>query len=305
MRLDLNWEFRDYIIGVCPFSGLSRLMPIMLDTRDHRRDNAGMKYVYSVISRRAGGVSIGINLNANNACNWACLYCQVPGLTRGKPPEIDLPRLETELRDFLREAISGDFLDRNAPSGFRQLADVAFSGNGEPTSAREFPDAVEIAGRLLREFDLAGRLKLRAITNGSLMHRPGTQRGVARIGELGGEIWFKIDRGTAGGILRVNGIQTTPEKIRKALTTCAKLAPTWVQTCLFSIDGMPVSTAEFDAYLDLIASIGQWIEGVHLYGLARPSRQPEAKTLSALGAESFSSLAARVAALGVRVTGNP
>ena len=294
-------------MGIAPFSGVFQFMPAMpamLDTRDHNRDNAGMKYVYSVISRRAGGVSIGINLNANNACNWACLYCQVPGLTRGGPPEIDLPRLETELRDFLRDAISGDFLDRNAPPGFQRLADVAFSGNGEPTSAREFPEAVDIAGLLLDEFGLAERLKLRVITNGSLMHRPGTQRGIARIGERGGEIWFKIDRGTTKEILRVNGIHTTPGKIRKALSTCAKLAPTWVQTCLFSIDGMPIPAAEFDAYLELIASIGQRIEGVHLYGLARPSRQPEAKTLSALTAESFSSLAARVTALGVRVTAN-
>ena len=55
----------------------------MLTTDDHRRDSAGLRYVYPVISRRAGGVSIGINLNPNNACNWACVYCQVENLTRG------------------------------------------------------------------------------------------------------------------------------------------------------------------------------------------------------------------------------
>ena len=45
----------------------------MLAINDHRRDSAGLRYVYPVISRRAGGVSVGINLNPNNACNWACL----------------------------------------------------------------------------------------------------------------------------------------------------------------------------------------------------------------------------------------
>ena len=280
-------------------------MPVMLDIRDHRRDSAGMRYVYPVVSRRAGGVSIGINLNVNNACNWACLYCQVPGLTRGGPLAVDLPRLEAELRAFLATAISGDFLERNAPPGFQRLADVAFSGNGEPTSAREFPDAVEIAGRLIAESGLAGRIRLRVITNGSLMHRAGTQRGIARIGELGGEVWFKIDRGQTAEILRVNGFATTPGKVRKALSICAKLAPTWVQTCLFSIDGLPVSTADFDAYLELIDSIKEKIVGVQLYGLARTSQQPEAERLSALDAESFSLLAARVAALGVRLVVNP
>ena len=72
----------------------------MLTVSDHRRDSAGMTYVYPVVSRRAGGVSVGINLNTNNACNWACLYCQVPELKRGGPPPIDLDRLEMELRCF-------------------------------------------------------------------------------------------------------------------------------------------------------------------------------------------------------------
>ncbi|MEZ0245224.1 MAG: radical SAM protein, partial [Methylophilaceae bacterium] len=57
-----------------------------LDATDHDRDSAGMTYVYPVVSRRARGVSIGINLNPNNACNWRCIYCQVPNLTRGAAP---------------------------------------------------------------------------------------------------------------------------------------------------------------------------------------------------------------------------
>ncbi|MDR2786866.1 MAG: radical SAM protein [Candidatus Accumulibacter sp.] len=277
----------------------------MLSIHDHSRDSAGMKYVYPVISRRAGGVSVGINLNVNNACNWACIYCQVPGLRRGAPPPVDLARLESELRDFLRRAIFGDFLDRNAPPEFRQLVDIAFSGNGEPTSARDFPDAVEITGQTLKAFGLLGRLKLRVISNGSLMHQSRVQRAIARVGELGGEVWFKIDRGTAGGILQVNGTHTTPDKIRKAVLICSKHAPTWIQTCLFHIDGEPLDAAEFDAYLELIDSIKTGIEGVRLYGLARPSRQPEAKRLSAQSAESLSSFARRIAALGIQVSANP
>jgi hypothetical protein len=70
---------------------------ILLKTEDHSRDSAGMRYVYPVVSRRAGGVSIGINLNPNNACNWRCIYCQVPDLTRGGPPPVDLPLLDAEL----------------------------------------------------------------------------------------------------------------------------------------------------------------------------------------------------------------
>jgi hypothetical protein len=164
---------------------------------------------------------------------------------------------------------------------------------------------VEIAGRQINEFGLLGHLKLRVISNGSLMQQSRVQRGIARIGEMGGEVWFKIDQGTSGEILRVNGAHTMPDKIRKAVSTCSKLSPTWIQTCLFSIDNMPIDPAEFDAYLELIASIKKQIEGVHLYGLARPSQRPEAKRLSALSAESLSSFAQRITTLGIRVTENP
>ena len=122
----------------------------MLTTDDHRRDSAGLLYVYPVVSRRAGGVSIGINLNPNNACNWACLYCQVENLTRGGPPPIDLDRLESELEGFLGDVLEGDFMQREVPPEVRRLMDVAFSGNGEPTSAPEFAEAVVRVGKVPR-----------------------------------------------------------------------------------------------------------------------------------------------------------
>ncbi|MCG8997432.1 radical SAM protein, partial [Laribacter hongkongensis] len=58
-----------------------------LTPHDHSRNSAGFQYVYPVLSRRAGGVSVGINLNPNQACNWRCIYCQVPGLVRSQAPD--------------------------------------------------------------------------------------------------------------------------------------------------------------------------------------------------------------------------
>ena len=145
----------------------------MLTIEDHRRDSAGMRYVYPVISRRAGGVSVGVNLNVNNACNWACVYCQVDNLTRGGPPPIDLDLLERELTVFLEDALHGDFMARQVPADARRLEDVAFSGNGEPTSAAEFPEAVLRVRSVLERYGLAGKLPVRLITNGSMLHRPG------------------------------------------------------------------------------------------------------------------------------------
>lgn len=277
----------------------------MLNIKDHSRDSAGMKYVYPVVSRRAGGVSVGINLNVNNACNWACVYCQVPNLTRGGPPPVDLDRLESELRGFLHSVTEGDFLVKQVPPEARRLMDLAFSGNGEPTSAPEFADAIERVGRIMREFELPESVKLRLITNGSLLFRPVVQKGIAKIGALNGEVWFKLDQATEAGIERINGVRLTPEKVREYLLVCTELAPTWVQTCYFAMDGQETDEAGRAAYLDLIASVRGKIKGVHLYGLARPSLQAEASRLSNLETEDFLRFAQSISALGIEVVANP
>ncbi|MEI7613834.1 MAG: radical SAM protein [Betaproteobacteria bacterium] len=277
----------------------------MLNVNDHSRDSAGLIYVYPVVSRRAGGVSVGINLNINNACNWACVYCQVPNLTRGGPPPINLGTLGEELRAFLHAATQGDFLVQNAPTEARRLVDVAFSGNGEPTSATEFAEAVALVEEILREFSLLEQLKVRLITNGSLLHRPAVREGIARIGAINGEVWFKVDRVTAQGMAKINGMVIPTDKIQSALLQCASLAPTWVQTCYLAIDGEEADEAEQSAYLELIKSVQEKIKGVHLYGLARPSLQPDAGRLTNLTSDRFCRFAQRISALGVEVVANP
>ncbi len=272
----------------------------MLDVRDHRRDSAGMTYVYPVVSRRAGGVSLGINLNPNNACNWACVYCQVPDLRRGGPPPIDLGLLEHELRSFLDVQALAAFMLAEVPAGAQRLVDVAFSGNGEPTSAAEFPMAVALVGRVLAELGLAEQVPVRLITNGSLLHRADVQDGVAALGAMHGEVWFKMDRGSAAAMLAVNKTAMEPTKVLANLRRCAGLAPTWVQTCWFACDGELPDDGEEAAYLGLLAQAADVIHGVHLYGLARPSCQPEAGRLSAVSAEVLATLAEKITGLGIR-----
>ncbi len=127
--------------GRLPMPEVIPLQPLspsgaVLRTDDHARDSAGFTYIYPVVSRRAGGVSIGVNLNPNNACNWACVYCQVPDLQRGGPPPINLAQLEDELRAMLTQIVHGDFMQTRVPENARRINDVAFSGNGEPTMSR-------------------------------------------------------------------------------------------------------------------------------------------------------------------------
>jgi wyosine [tRNA(Phe)-imidazoG37] synthetase (radical SAM superfamily) len=279
--------------------------PEPLSFVDHSRDSAGMLYVYPVVSRRAGGVSIGINLNPNNACNWHCIYCQVPNLTRGGPPPIDLPRLARELETLLDDIVVGDFLHQRVPEGQRRLIDIAFSGNGEPTSAAEFPEAVELAANALARRNLLSSVKLRLITNGSLLDRRSVRAGIARIGAVGGEVWFKVDAADSAGMARINGTRMKVESVERRLKLCGELCPTWVQTCLFALDGRPPSEGDLATLIDFLCRCQGSIRGVHLYGLARPSAQAEAPRLSAVAAAWLEALAARMKKKGLTVTVSP
>lgn len=266
----------------------------MLSTEDHRRDSAGLTYVYPVVSRRARGVSVGVNLNVNNACNWACAYCQVAGLTRGGPPPIDLDKLADELDRFLDDATAGDFMERAVPSEARRLVDVAFSGNGEPTSAPEFPEAVRLVRAALERRRLLPQVRIRVITNGSLLHRAAVQEGIREVGEAGGEVWFKVDRIGEEATRAVNGVPSVPATVRRNLEICAGLAPTWVQTCWFALDGQAPTQTERDAYCDFLRPLSDRLAGIHLYGLARPSLQPEAGRLGRLGADTLDTWASEI-----------
>ena len=272
-----------------------------LSTTDHSRDGAGLTYVYPVVSRRAGGLSVGINLNPNNACNWRCIYCQVPNLVRGAAPPIDLARLEGELRGFLTEVVHGDFFVRRVPADMRRLIDLALSGNGEPTSATEFEAVIALIARVRDDLGIDPVVKTLLITNGSLVHRAAVQAGLRRLAALNGEVWFKLDRATGVGIRAVNQTRLSPARVRRNLEMCAGLCPTWIQTCLFAVDGAPPSPDEVDAYVEFLAALrtdAVPLRGVFLYGIARPSLQPEAPRLTRLPETWLRALAERVEALG-------
>jgi hypothetical protein len=279
-----------------------------LSTFNHDRDTAALRYVYPVISRRAGGVSVGINLNPNNACNWRCIYCQVPGLTRGTAPTIDLSVLEKELRGFLDELLHGDFMQNRVPEGARRINDIALSGNGEPTSSSEFVEVIAMIARVRREAALPDTVKTVLITNGSLMYRSSVQQGLRDLAKLNGEVWFKLDRASEAGMRLVNDTHTSMNKVRDNLVASIACCPTWLQTCWFALDGKPPSRRDEDDYLEFVSSLlrdGHKPQGVLLYSLARPSLQPEAPRLSALSAQQLQAFADRIGTLGLPVKVSP
>lgn len=273
---------------------------------DHNRDVTGMTYIYPVVSRRAQGVSVGINLNVNNACNWRCIYCQVPNLTRGGPPAIELAQLKQELNSMMQALLHGDFMQRYVAETDRRLMDIAFSGNGEPTTCKQFGEVLDIVAEVMQQYDLIQQdVKVRLITNGSQMDKVEVQAWMKKLAQINGEVWFKIDAGNRAGFARINDIQMTPEAHIKRLKICAALCPTLVQTCMFALDGIAPSEADIADYLALIKQVSSEIKGVHLYSVARPSYQPEAPRLGRLDEAWLNQMAERIRTLAIPVYVNP
>src|SRR5438067_12157044 len=119
---------------------------VNLVVRDQRRTFEDNLYVYAVVSRRSKGVSIGLNLNPDKVCNFDCVYCQVDRRTPPVVRDVDVPRLLDELEDMLDLVTTGGLFEmerfRQTPAALRRLNDIAFSGDGEPTTCPEFAEVV-------------------------------------------------------------------------------------------------------------------------------------------------------------------
>jgi hypothetical protein len=261
----------------------------MLSVSDHNRSFISMTYVYPVVSRRAGGVSVGINLNPNNACNWHCAYCQVPDLVRGAAPEIDLGCWK-ELQAFLDELLHGNFMAEHVPPEAQVIRDIAFSGNGEPTSSKAFAEIVE---RVVAIRDQAGlsAVPIRLITNGSLVDRPYVQtrcgaftrrrRGVVQAG-----------RGPGGGHRPHQRRRHQAAGPRPPAGAVCLPVPDLGADLHGPLGRRAASEAMMDAYLAGLEQAGTTaLRGVHLYGLARPSLQPEAVHLQRLSPDALERIA--------------
>lgn len=276
-----------------------------LSLNDHSRTSVGLRYVYPAMSRRSGGLSIGLNFNSNNACNWRCLYCQVPDLIRGSAPAMDFALLEQELLTFLHDVLKGDFYDRfDIAPAQRVIKDIAISGNGEPTSLVDFEQAVDLIGKIATELGILPTANFVLISNGSLMHQTKVQQGLKRLAHYGGEVWFKVDSMTEEGRKRLNNTDQSPAKAFSNLVTAANLCRVKLQTCLINYQGQGLIERESQAYLDFLVQLKSQtrIDRVMLYTIARPSFQPEAIDIQKMPEQVMENFANKINALGYEVT---
>ena len=227
---------------------------------DHSRMWENNTWVYPVISRRAGGLSVGINLNPDHHCSFSCAYCQSGPQEGHKRIPVDIDAVERELREFLAIYESGEFAKckayENVPAENKLIKDICLSGDGESTIVKEFPEVCRRMRQIQKEFTpRLGDFKLRLITNASHIEAPASQQGLAQLLEGDGEIWAKLDAGTEEWFKKVNRSPLHLEKILDNLTKTIKLYPLCIQTMICNVQGEIPSEQEIERYIENLAAI--------------------------------------------------
>src|ERR1700751_2007719 len=94
---------------------------------DHPRVFEANRFVYPVLSRRSGGISVGVNLNPDKVCNFDCIYCQVDRTTQSETQFVEIDALLTELHGMLQLVTSGGLYETaefaKTPPAQRRLND--------------------------------------------------------------------------------------------------------------------------------------------------------------------------------------
>jgi wyosine [tRNA(Phe)-imidazoG37] synthetase (radical SAM superfamily) len=241
----------------------------------HERRFDQNRFVYPVLSRRSRGLSIGVNLNPDKVCNFDCIYCQVDRTEQSETRFVEVDALLAELGDMLEFVASGDIYAtetfRDTPPELRRLNDIAFSGDGEPTTYRNFDELIAACAQLKRSRGLDD-VKMVLITNASMFHRPHVQRGLQILDENNGEIWAKLEAGTEEYFKLVDRTPIPFSQILDNIAAAAKGRPLVIQALFMRVAGEPPSREELSAFCDRLNDIrgqGGQIKLVQVYTVAR------------------------------------
>ncbi len=261
--------------------------PLISLFQSHARSFEDNRFVYAVVSRRSGGVSIGVNLNPDKYCNFDCVYCQVDRTVPGARVlrKLDLPQLRDELDGMVELAVGGGLFEgtrfSTTPPEFRRLKDIALSGDGEPTVSPVFGDVVQLCADVRAAHGLDD-VKLVLITNATMLQHPRVVKALEVFDTNNGEIWGKLDAGTEDYYRRVDRTEVKLSDVMANLVATARKRPIVVQSLFMRLDGEGPPPEEQAAYCDRLCEIvaaGGRLKLVQIHTIARPPAESFATPL--------------------------
>jgi len=237
-----------------------------------------------LVSPRAQGLSVGVNVNPDKQCNFNCPYCEVDRRLPGGPP-LDLEVMARELEETLARIHSGELLrqppyDKLAPE-LARLRHVALSGDGEPTLSAKFLEVVETVTHVRARSPLPF-FKVVLITNASRLNEPSV-RDALTLFTSSDDIWAKLDGGTKEYLDWVNGADMHLEAILSNIAAVAQTRPVVIQSLFPLLNGKEPHAAEISAYIEALKNLQQRqakISLVQIYSANRPAANPHCGHLS-------------------------
>ena len=240
------------------------------------REFAGRELVYTVVSPRAGGLSVGINLSPDHCCNFRCIYCESDPKAFQTPEPVDAALVGEELSTTLTEVWNGNVRLRPAyralPEELVRLRHVALSGDGEPTLCPNFNEVVEEVVHLRAR----GRFpffKMVLLTNGTGLNERAVQEGLTLF-TVHDEVWAKLDAGTQDHMDRVNRPECRIEEVLENILGLARRRPVVIQSLFASVNGVGPAPAEVDQFARRLKDLresGANIPLVQVYSATRPT----------------------------------
>lgn len=240
------------------------------------REFTSSRFVYTVISPRAHGLSIGVNLCPDQQCNFNCVYCEVD---RSKPPaskSLDINIMAAELRRALSSIFSGQIRANpqyaNLPEELLGLRHVTLSGDGEPTLCPSFADAV----RTILQIRAGGGFpffKLVLVTNTTGLDNPQVEQSL-RLFHSEDEVWAKLDAGSKEYFQKVNLPQVPLSKVMANILMLGRRRPVVIQSLFPLFDGTEPPAEEIEQYvgrLQELKAAGAMISLVQIYSATRPN----------------------------------
>ncbi len=267
---------------------------------DHRRQWKQCLYVYPVIARRSKGLSIGVNLNGDKRCNFACLYCQVNRRIGRNLHRVDIDVLASELDATIDEITTGRLWEHprfsSTSQEMRRINDIAFSGDGEPTCLIVFDRAVATAASAKARAGLDD-VKIVVISNASAFRSEQFIRSLPILDANNGEIWAKLDAGSEQYFQRMNRPHSKIflQQIMENITSVARDREIVIQSLFCLLDGSPPPADEIQAYCDRLNEIINNAGRIKLVQIHTIARSPASADVASLDDTQLDSIANCVA----------
>ena len=232
--------------------------------------------MYAVVSPRAGGLSIGVDMNPDQQCNFDCAYCEVVRRSSMAHERLDVGVLGQELEKTLTMVHSGAIRERpcfkSVPESLLKIRQVALSGDGEPTICTDFSAAVQ-AVLHVRAYMRMPFFKVVLITNASGLNLPDVEYGLNFFTSQD-EVWAKLEVGSDVRMSKINRTNVPLESILSNILALARKRPVIIQSLFPSVDGLGPTEAEIEEYalrLRELKQQGANIPLVQIYSATRPA----------------------------------